>query len=292
MANVTRIGSGLVCSLLLSSAGACGGKSSPASVAIPPPDPSKPVVSLSSGGFYCPSEYLSWSLTWRGLRGATTQMVVGEPGVISGQDAIVVRSSSKSSPLATMFREVREELTSEISLESGQPVSNIGDAWEDKKRELTEIQYDADAKGFVTKLSTNFMGGQSWHYQNESKVNDLHSFLAVFRQWQAEPGTRGQAYVQNGRSVFQVELAVVGPESVTSDATGKTAAIRLQGMSKRIFMDGKKVLDGNEFDFSIWRSDDSRFLPLRFEVETRLGTIRGELVEYRHAPDMKCVVIR
>lgn len=191
-----------------------------------------------------------------------------------------------------MFREVREELTSEISLESGRPISNSGDAWEDKDRELTEVEFDASGEGYDAKLSTNFMGGRSWHHNGETKIHDLHSFMAAYRGWQAKPGTRGKAFVQNGRSLYQVDLAMAGPDSVRSKMLGKVAAIRLQGTSRRVVMDGKKVPDGKELAFTIWRSDDSRQLPLRFEVDTRWGIVRGELVDFRHPVDLACVTLK
>ncbi len=245
-------------------------------------------MSLDTGGIYCPGEYMSWSLTWRGLQGATTQLVVGERGVIDGQEAIIVKSSSQTSELANVFHRVREELRSDISLVDGLPLQNSGDAKEDDERELTEVEFLPGNSSYQAKLSTNVGDGKEWLHKGEHKIHDLHSFLSVLRSWDAAPGSKGIAFVQNGRSLYRVELAIGNSTSLNA-TIGKTAAFVLKGRAYRVFMDGELLEKGREHSFTVWRSDDNRYLPLRFEVGTRLGVVRGELVDYRQPATSACI---
>lgn len=238
-----------------------------------------PEASLPKPGFYCPNEYLKWSLRWKGLEAATTEFVTGAPGVIAGQDAIVVFSRSQSSELASVFREVSEELTSQVSLETGGPLSNESLAVEEGEREHLVVTFSPD-QGYESKLS----GSVKQHtWTMNGKASDFHTFFARLRLWDGSPASGVQTFVQNGRSHYEISL-VKGSAKPLSTILGKVPAIAIHGQAKRIYMDGEKSTNSDVLAFTVWRSDDGKFVPLRFDVETRLGFVRGTLVDMR-APD-------
>tara|TARA_R110002096_G_scaffold436100_1_gene667736 strand:- start:104136 stop:105008 length:873 start_codon:yes stop_codon:yes gene_type:complete len=248
------------------------------------PSTISPEASLPKEGIYCPDEYLKWSLRWKGLEAATTELVTGAPGVIAGQDAIVVFSRTQSSELASVFREVSEEMTSQVSLETGRPLSNESLAVEEGEREHVVVTFGPE-QGYTSKLSGN-VKQHSW--TTNGKSSDFHTFFARLRMWDGSPASGVQTFVQNGRSHYEVSL-VKGIAKPISTILGKVPAIAIHGQAKRLYMDGKKSTDSDVLAFTLWRSDDGRFVPLRFDVETRLGSVRGTLVDVRASDSGVCL---
>ncbi|MCP4449676.1 MAG: DUF3108 domain-containing protein [Myxococcales bacterium] len=270
----------LVFCQVLPVASGCG--ASPKSVAVPPLNPE---ASLPPLGLYCPDEHLKWSLRWKGLEAATSEMVTGQPGEIDGKPAIIVYSLSRSSELARIFREVSEELTSHISLVTGRPLQNVSHNVEDRVSEILDVDYSDTRPGYSASLSGT-VKKREWTHDGDAA--DFHSFLARLRFWDGTPASGTFVFVQSARSYYRVDLAVRESKSISTPA-GKTAAIRIHGHATRLHLDGKKLEPPEVREFTLWRSDDSRFLPLRFEVETRLGLVRGTLVDFHQGDLAKCI---
>jgi hypothetical protein len=262
---------------------ACGSRPPP--IVVPPMDATH---ALPAESFYCPDEYLKWTLRWNGIEAASTEMVTGKPGELGGQRAIIVYSLSRSSEFATIFREVREELNSQISLQSGKPLRNESNISEDGDEESLRIEFGS--QGYSASLRD---GGESkdWTIAHEGAVGDLHTFLARLRMWDGRPSSGVMAIVQNGRRHYRVDLARGGTE-VIKTPLGKVPTIRIHGQATGLRKDGKPLVKAEERVFTIWRSDDARFLPLRFEVQTRLGKVRGTLVEARQPESDRCIVVK
>lgn len=272
----------LLCQVVPLSAG-CGGAAPVTSVPV-----IKATTPLSSGALFCPDEYLKWSLRWKGLEAASTEMITGRPGLIGGRDAIIVHSLTRSSELAAIFREVREELTSQISLLTALSIQNRSNTVEDGASELLDVKFASDDTSYTADLHGT-VDPRQWT-QEAPATTDLHSFLARLRLWDGEPAEGAFGFVQSGRSHFRVDLARAGRASIET-ILGKVPAIRVHGRATRLFKDGKKVPDPAVREFTLWRSDDERFLPLRFEVETRLGVVRGTLVDFRQPDISACLQV-
>lgn len=243
---------------------------------------------MSTEGFYCPEEYLKWSLRWKGIEAASTEMVTGKPGEIGGEPAIIVYSLSRSSELATIFRDVREELTSQVSLKSGAPLNNESTLTEDGSSELLRIQFGSE--GYSASLRDQGESS-SWTIAGEGDESDLHTFIARMRFWDGLPASGVSARLQNGRRHYRVDLAKGGTERIRTPM-GEHASIRIHGKATRLRQDGKKAANAEVRNFTVWRSDDGRFLPLRFETETRLGKVRGTLVDARQPESDRCIYVK
>ncbi len=240
---------------------------------------------LPAEAMYCPDEYLRWSLRWRGIEAASTEMMSGRPGEIGGEAAIIVYSLSRSSELAAIFREVREELSSQISLVDGNPIRNESNFTEDGELESLDVEFAKE--GYSASLRES---GQdvTWTVKSADRALDLHTFLARLRVWQGEAGA--SALVQNGRRHYQVDLVVGGKEVITTQET-RVPTIRIHGKATRLRKEGEPLDQPETRVFTLWRSDDARMLPLRFELETRLGDVRGSLVEFRQPELHTCLRI-
>lgn len=275
----------IVLCLLVPLLSQCG--SSPRTRSVPALEPTAP---LRAKAFYCPEEYLKWSLKWKGIEGASTEMVTGQPGVIDKIPAIIVYSVTRSSEVAAIFREVREELTSQISLADGRVIRNNSDTTEDGQNDLVHVAFSEKNRSYSLKLHGS-VAEQSWNQREEHEIGDLHSFLAEVRAWDGAPETGSFAFMQSGRSHFRVAIAKAGSETLKT-ALGEIPSIRLYGTAIRLAKDGKATPHSAPRSFTLWRSDDERFLPLRFEVDTRLGAVRGTLQEYRQPNPAACITVR
>lgn len=243
---------------------------------------------LRSDALFCPGEYLKWSLDWKGVRGATSELITGQPGEVGGRPAIIVHSLSRTSEFASIFREVREELTSQISLETGQVLRNDSQTVEDDQTELLEVRY-SDASYRASLQGT--VKQRRWTQSASHDIDDLHTILATLRTWKGVPATGAFAYVQSGRSYYRMEVIMAGTEEIRT-SVGTHKAVLLHGHATRLRQDGKTIDRPQIRQFSMWRSDDERFLPLRFEVETRLGTVRGSLVQFQQPSVQDCIRVR
>ncbi len=261
---------------------ACGSKPTP--IVVPPMDATH---ALPTTSFYCPDEYLKWTLRWNGIEAASTEMVTGQPGEIGGEPAIIVYSLSHSSELATIFRDVREELSSQISLRTGRPLRNESNISEDGDEESLRIEFAS--KGYSASLQDDGEN-KKWQIEGLGLGGDLHTFLARLRMWDGLPASGVLAIVQNGRRHYRVDLARGGTE-VIKTPMGEIPTIRIHGQATSLRKDGETLETAEERAFTLWRSDDGRFLPLRFEVETRLGQVRGTLVDARQPETHRCIEV-
>ena len=244
---------------------------------------------LPSEAFYCPEEYLKWSLRWKGLEGASSEMVTGKAGQIDGEEAIIVYSLSRSSELAAIFVDAREELTSQISLVSGRPLRNDSENVEDDTTEALSVVFTKSGLGHTTRLSGQVQG-KRWTQEAPTEIADMHAVLARLRVWDGLPAGGVFAFVQSGRSHYRLEV-VASPSSAIHLESGTYPAIQLEGVATRLRQDGHDVPDPEVRQFKLWRSDDGRFLPLKFEVDTRLGPIQGTLVDFRRSDGVPCITV-
>lgn len=262
----------------------CG--SSPPSIVAPQMDGTN--SPLPSDSFYCPDEYLKWTIRWKGIEAASTEMVTGQAGEIGGKAAIIVYSRSQSSELANIFRDVRDELTSRVSLITGRPLSNESTLTEEGASELLQVKFGSE--GYNASLRDGDESG-AWTISSEGAVVDMHSFVARLRFWDGLPASGVRILMQSGRRHYRVDLAKGGQE-VISTPMGQQTAIRIHGLATRLRFDGKQVVQAEERTFTVWRSEDGRYLPLRFETETRLGKVRGTLVDVRQPETDRCIHVK
>ena len=269
--------------ILLLALPSCGGTSAP----LAHPELVSSSVPLVSEGFYCPKEYLTWSLKWKGLKGASTQLATGEVGEIDSVPAIIVYSISRSSELASMFRSVSEELTSHVSLETGRPIQNNSTVVEDDETELLTMKYLKAGFGYQATFDSA-KRKHAWSQEAQSTIHDVHTILAQLRIWDASSGTGGFTMVQSGRSFYRLQLMVSETEMIRTPV-GRIEAVRIEGQATRLRKDGKDLRPPTVRQFRLWRSNDERFLPLRFEAETRFGMIRGALEQFQQPNLSKCI---
>jgi hypothetical protein len=102
-------------------------------------------------------------------------------------------------------------------------------------------------------------------------VRDLFAALYALRRERLQPGASRRWVLGDDDVVKEVETRVLRKETVMAPA-GPTSSLHVETVS----LLGGLFKDGGEF--RIWLSDDQRRLPLKFEVQVKLGKVDGRLL--------------
>jgi hypothetical protein len=73
---------------------------------------------------------------------------------------------------------------------------------------------------------------------------------------------------------------VVGARESVVTELGQFAAVRFDGVSRRILRDGRWEPDGDIRNFALWVTDDADRVPVLMVARTDFGDIRMEIVDY------------
>ena len=225
-----------------------------------------------------PGEKMTFTVSLGGVEAGEAALAVGEEGVVDGRRALVVSSRIASAGVFKLVKDISDELTSTIDLDSNLPISIIADVMYPPK------SYHADGRFDGGKVDIDWHKGDGkirhTHYDFESiDAHDAHTAMAAVRTWNGEAGDTRRLYVIGGRKIWQTDVTWVGRETVGT-ALGNVVAVRLDGVSQRVTgsltpESGKKVRT-----FSVWMSDDGDRVPLRVIASTELGDVVIDLTGY------------
>lgn len=259
---------------------ACG--SSPKSVSdAVKPDLSVPPQLIAGKALYVPGEYLSFDVKWRGFAGGSTQMIVGQPGVESGRNAVVVRSITATEGLVAVFKHLRDELTTFIDLDRGAPLRSQN--YIESGSDLRRIEVEFGDRGFSVEHAPPGEPRESWKQkipEDGPWAHDMHSILAHLRAWNPASGSRGYAYIQSARSFFRLELVAAGRDVVDTPA-GEFEALRYEGIAYALDRDGRPHPSKLTRKMRFWISTGPARLPVKLLSETQYGDVYAVLAEYR-----------
>jgi len=105
-------------------------------------------------------------------------------------------------------------------------------------------------------------------------VRDVFAALYALRRERLQPGARKRWVLGDDDVVKEVETRVLRSETVMAPA-GPASSLHVETVS----LLGGLFKDGGEF--RIWLSDDERRLPLKFQVQVKLGKVDGRLLSVK-----------
>jgi hypothetical protein len=273
---------------LLAFAAGCGGANNTARTNETYEVPVGPPVELTvEQPFYIPGEQMSWELSLRDIVGGEAMMAIGNPGAIDGKRVIIVRSQVRTTGVARLWKDVRDDVTSWIDLASGDPVKHTASLkFGDKRSEVStqfldggyEIDYHRLGRNRYTKRQA-MPGGASAH--------DGHSILGLLRAWEPEEGSRAYFYVLSGRRLWRNNVVFVGREAIKT-SLGTTPALKIEGIATRLTSQLRPDRRKKPRTYTVWISDDANRVPLLTTAKTEYGQVKVELVRY-HRPDVRVV---
>jgi hypothetical protein len=239
---------------------------------------------------FVPGELMEWELTWKGIAGGRTRLMVGQPGVVDGKNAIIIRSETRSDGLLAMVRYVRDDLITTVDLETSLPIASHG-TFEFGKQggAVKSSRVDAVFHGNAYDLEYERKGRRalSWTQRlpKGEFAYDVHSVLGALRAWEPADGTRAYFYALSGRRLYLVEVAAAGREQIKI-GLGPHAAMRYEGRAVRLTRALSLHKKRKPREFTVWVSDDSDRVPLKIQARTEYGDVNVELVAYDRATEI------
>lgn len=237
-----------------------------------PPVASRPLVGLH------PGEQMSYEVTMAGVIVGEAALAVGQPGLVHGRRSIEVSSSISSAGAFRMIKEIEDDLTSTIDLDSGLTTAIVADVHYGTQKYHADGRFDHDK----VDLDWNRGDGTPRHTHMDFgalDANDAHSAMAAMRMWEGTPGESHRMYVVGGRKIWETEATWIGKD-VIGTRLGNQHAIRIDGTSEQVSGTLRPLGDKKRRTFSIWMSDDADRVPLRIVAHTELGDVEIVLTGY------------
>jgi hypothetical protein len=244
-----------------------------------PPPPAAPAATVTTEVGLNPGETMAYEVHLGGMLAGEAQLAVGDIGMFEGHRAVVVKSRAETAGAAKLIRNIVDEATTVIDMDTGRPL------------QLDTLVVMGDKTSTAQAKFTGSIANVTYMRSDDPKprmykvdfgavtVHDSHSAMAQMRGWKATPGTTRSVYVVGGRRLWRVDVKFVGIETVGS-AVGNRRAVHLDGAAFRAKPNLTLESDKASRTFSVWLSDDADRVPLRLLAKTELGDVAMDLTEY------------
>jgi len=226
-----------------------------------------------------PGEAMTYDVQLAGVLVGEAQLAVGEIGTIDGHQAIVVKSRAATAGAAALIKQIVDESTTVIDVETGHPLKVEMFAVNGDKKSIAKVTF-ADKVATVTYQRSEEARPQTLRFDaRTTTLHDMHTAMAAIRSWRAAPGTVRTVHLIGGRRVWKIEIKYIGEETIGS-AVGNRRAIVLEGTSFRARRDLSAEPGKATRTFRVWLSDDADRVPIKCTAHTELGDIVMNLTEY------------
>ncbi len=233
-------------------------------------------------------ETMTFEISLRGVVGGSAVIAVGQPGVINERAAIIVRSSVRSAGVIAAIKEVRDEVSTWVDVETGIIVKHeatskfgkkeatIASTFGDGKPGPFTLDYQRKGKAMITVLQA---------LPKDARAFDIHAILGLLRAMDVEEGDKESFFLLSGRRLWRSSFEVGAHETIKT-SLGRHPAIRFDGVAQRVNRGLNDLKKKKPRNYSVWLSDDADRLPLLVMATTEYGDLRVELVEYSR-PDQR-----
>ncbi len=227
---------------------------------------------------YLPGEHLEWEVRWFGVRVGRVQLAAGQPGVVDGRRALVVRSVATSDGALAVAKRGQMELVTWIDLDLRRPFAQAGSFDEIYTGEVLGSRFGA-AEWPRTPWDAGLADGQV--------AQSTHTAIGLLRGWRAETGDRAHIFIRMRWRVLRLDVRAVGRERITSPL-GRRTALRLDGAAIPIDGSLEPSPGQRSYPTSFWIDEEGdERVPVRIEIESGFGgTVRLDLVTYDAPGDL------
>jgi len=229
--------------------------------------------------FFVPGEEMVWELSLRGITGGDAVMAMGEPGMLDGRHVIVVRSRMQTIGLVKAIKEVKDDVTTWIDLDSSLPIALEGELKFGKRETKVKTRFGPNS------FDIDYQRGKKpWRKKHQEMPDgivtyDAHSVLGALRAWTPEDGDRAYFYVLGGRRIWHNTVRFTGREPLKT-SLGMHPAIRIDGVATKLTSGLKVDKRKKARTYTVWFSDDANRAPLLLTARTEYGMVRAELTSY------------
>ena len=251
-----------------------------------PPSLGPPTALPVVGGVFLPGEEMRFELSLRGIIGGEAAVAVGQAGRADGKRVIIVRSRVESAGVVAMFREVRDEVTSWIHMDTGLPLSHSAHVVFGKKESFVATKFaGGESGGFEVEVRTKRESGEEIRRVTRQAMPegqaafDPHAVIGALRAWKPDEGQHAYFFVLVGRHLWQNTVRLTGRERLRT-RLGEFDALRIDGVARRLTRSLREDRRKQPRYYTLWVSDDDTRLPLLVVGKTEYGEVRAELVDY------------
>jgi hypothetical protein len=279
--------------LALAVLGACGHHAAPP----PPVEPLVPgataPIAAAAGfpekpPFVGPGERMTYRLSTHDLDVATYTLAIGEVTQLDGVDVVVVQAGVETSPLVSMVKNVADNFTSWIDVETSRPVLFRSTELADDESEVESTDATpgriVDGSYAVTVTRSGEVDRVERQVVGDLPMFDFNGFLIELRSWAPAPGTSASADVLRSRFVWRTTVTMAGYEEVVTEL-GQLPAVRIDGQSQRVGRDGQLDPKSDIRHYQLWISDDADRVPLQIVARTDYGDLRMDIIDYQPGAD-------
>ncbi len=222
---------------------------------------------------YVPGERMVLELRWLNVLMGNLTVVVGQPGVVGGRSAIVVRSELRSDGMLAVIKQARAEMATMIDLGDGLPIAITGSFDDLYAGDVLDESYKGTPVNLPWKPYQRELAGGVPAYETLSA-------LGMLRAWNAGSGDRLHFYGKVNGLVFRTDVVSNGRE-VIKTAAGRVATIRLDGIVTPALSNLTREHSNESYRWIMWLSDDAHRAPVRLHVQSGYGgTVQVDLVDY------------
>lgn len=233
--------------------------------------PAAPALPLQDG------ERLTYRVSWAIVPGA------GEIRIAARQDAatnrLIVTTNTATRRLAKMLLPFEAEANSVFDLETGRLLSLHESNVTKNKRSEHTVTFD-----YASRMAT-YKGGSPTDQPRQLSIppgdpTDLMMGLLQTRTWDLKPGQKRDALVLFDDDFYELTIHMARYEDVETPA-GK---FRTMVLEPRMDKTPPKGMFRRGSSVRIWIAQDAHRLPVKFEVEFKIGTGTATLESYQEPP--------
>lgn len=226
-----------------------------------------------------PGETMAFEVHISGVLAGEAQLAVGQPGELDGRQVIVVKSRAATAGAAALIKQISDEATSVIDVETGRPISLDSLIVNSGKRTTASAKFSGGIAEVTYQRPTDAAPKTTKINFGNVIVNDAHTAMAALRGWRATKGATRTVYVIGGRRLWRIDVTYAGEQTI-GGTLGNRRAIMFEGKSYRA--KPNMTIESNKpaRTFSVWLSDDADRVPLKVTASTELGEIAMELTDY------------
>lgn len=233
-----------------------------------------------------PGEEMRFELSLRGILGGEAAVAVGQAGRVDGKRVVIVSSRVESAGVVAMFRQVRDEVTTWVHLDTGLPLSHSAHVVFGDKESFIETKFAAGLNGpFDVEVRSKRSGRELRRVLRQAMPEgqaafDPHSVMGALRAWRPEEGQHAYFFVLVGRHLWQNTVRLTGRERMRT-RLGQFDVLRVDGVAQRLTRNLHEDTKKPARYYTMWISDDESRLPVLIKGKTEYGEVKAELVEYR-----------
>ncbi len=224
-------------------------------------------------------EELTFTGTWMNISVGTGVMTVETDATFDGKPAIRLKADVKSNARFSLFFSIEDAGESWIDPVELHSLGFVSDQQEGNISDYQRWVIDND-KGVATRHRTRRKADgpvqrtEKDYPLTHTHVQDPASMVYFFRAFDLKVGQKLESKVFVSRKVWDLEVSVVGKETVKVPA-GTFECLKVK---PKVSLDGQVQKKG---DMTIWVTDDSRKMPVKIVSEVPLGKVNLTLTKYK-----------